>query len=122
MKRGQYAWVTIVPTIWLLICTLTAGWEKIFDANPKIGFVAHARKFQAALDAGQVQAPAKTIQEMSRVIFNDYLDAVLCGFFMFVVVAVVLFGWRTALQARRNGRPSTQETPYVTAPAAVEVH
>jgi carbon starvation protein CstA len=60
MKRGKYAWVTVVPTIWLLICTLTAGWQKIFDDNVKVGFLAHARKFQAALDQGQVLAPAKT--------------------------------------------------------------
>ena len=121
MKRGRFAWVTIVPTIWLLICTLTAGWEKIFDANVKIGFVAHARKFQAALDAGQVLAPAKSLDQMGRVVFNDYLDAVLCGFFMVVVVAVVLYGLRTALRANRDGRPSTRETPYVPAPAAAEV-
>jgi carbon starvation protein CstA len=43
MKRGKYAWVTVVPTIWLLICTLTAGWQKIFDDNVKVGFLAHAR-------------------------------------------------------------------------------
>jgi carbon starvation protein len=121
MKRGQYAWVTIVPTIWLLICTLTAGWEKIFDANVKVGFVSHAQKFQAALDAGQVMAPAKSVGEMSRIVFNDYVDAVLCGFFMFVVVAVALYGVRTAMQARRESRPSAKETPYVPAPAAAEV-
>jgi carbon starvation protein CstA len=124
MKRGRYAWVTVVPTVWLLICTLTAGWMKIFDANVKVGFVAHARKFQAALDAGQVLAPAKSAGEMRRVIFNDYLDAALCGFFMVVVLAVLLYGIRTALAARRNARPSVVETPYEAAPAAsvAEVH
>jgi carbon starvation protein len=119
MKRGRYAWVTIVPTIWLLVCTLTAGWEKIFDPNVKIGFVSHARKFQAALDAGQVLAPAKSIDQMGRIVFNDYVDAVLCGFFMLVVVAVALYGIRTAMQANRNARPSAKETPYV--PVAAEV-
>jgi carbon starvation protein len=121
MKRGQYAWVTIVPTIWLLICTLTAGWEKIFDPNVKVGFVSHAQKFQAALDGGQVLAPAKSLDQMSRIIFNDYVDAVLCGFFMFVVVAVVIYGVRTVLRANRESRPSAKETPYVPAPAAAEV-
>ncbi|ODN65301.1 carbon starvation protein A, partial [Burkholderia cenocepacia] len=52
MKRERYAWVTIVPTVWLLICTLTAGWQKIFDANPKVSFLAHAAKLQAAVDEG----------------------------------------------------------------------
>jgi carbon starvation protein len=120
MKRGRYGWVTIVPTVWLLICTLTAGWQKIFDANVKVGFVAHAQKFQAALDQGQVLAPAKSLDQMSRVIFNDYLDAALCGFFMFVVVAVVFYGIRTAMRANREARPSAQETPYVPVEPAVE--
>ena len=123
MKRGKYAWVTIVPTIWLLLCTLTAGWMKIFDDNVKVGFLAHARKFQAAHDAGQVLAPAKTVDEMSRIIFNDYLDAGLCGFFMIVVLAVLLYGFRTIRAANRESRPSVKETPYVQqAPVAAEVH
>ena len=118
MKRGQYAWVSIVPTIWLLICTLSAGWLKIFDPNVKVGFMAHAHKFQAALDQGQVLAPAKSLDQMGRIVFNDYVDATLCGFFMVVVVAVVFYGIRTVMAARKDARPSAQETPYVPAPAA----
>jgi carbon starvation protein len=121
MKRGQYAWVTIVPTIWLLICTLSAGWLKIFDDNVKVGFLSHARKFQTALDAGQVLAPAKSPEQMGRIIFNDYVDATLCGFFMLVVVAVLLYGIRTALAARKEARPSVKETPYVPVPASSSV-
>jgi carbon starvation protein len=120
MKRAKYAWVTIVPTIWLLICTLTAGWQKIFDANVKVGFLAHADKFKTALDQGQVLAPAKSIDQMSRIIFNDYVDATLCGFFMFVVIAVLVYGIRTALQANKEARPSARETPYVPVEPAVE--
>ncbi|QNA88535.1 carbon starvation protein A [Massilia sp. Dwa41.01b] len=118
MKRGQYAWVTIVPTIWLLICTLTAGWQKIFSPNVKVGFVAHAQKFQAALDAGTVLAPAKSLDQMSRIVFNDYVDATLCGFFMVVVVAVLVYGIRTVINARNNGNPTVKESPFVAAPAA----
>jgi carbon starvation protein len=102
MKRGQYAWVTIVPTVWLLLCTLTAGWQKIFDANPKVGFLAHAAKYQAALDEGKMLAPAKSIAQMQQVIFNDYLDASLAGFFVIVVLSVLVFGARTVLRARQQ--------------------
>ena len=73
MKRERFAWVTMVPTAWLLICTLTAGWQKVFDANPKVSFMAHAAKLQAAVDAGKVLAPAKSIAQMKRIIFNDYI-------------------------------------------------
>ena len=53
MKREKFAWVTLLPTAWLLVCTLTAGWLKVFADNPKIGFLAHAHKYQAALDKGE---------------------------------------------------------------------
>ncbi|MRW94512.1 carbon starvation protein A [Duganella sp. FT80W] len=119
MKRGQYAWVTIVPTIWLLLCTLTAGWQKIFDANPKVGFLAHAAKYQAALDEGKILAPAKSIAQMQQVIFNDYLDASLAGFFVIVVLSVLVFGARTVQAARANSKPTVNESPLVLSTAKV---
>jgi carbon starvation protein len=117
MKRAKYAWVTVIPTIWLLLCTLTAGWQKIFDANPKVGFLAHAGKYSAALAEGKVLAPAKSIEQMQQVIFNDYLDASLAGFFMIVVLSVLVFGARTALRAYANSRPSHNESPAQLMPA-----
>jgi carbon starvation protein len=117
MKRAKYAWVTIVPTIWLLICTLYAGWLKIFDANIRVGFVAHAHKFQDALDRGELLSPAKDVAQMRQIIFNDYVDASMAGFFMVVVLAVLFYGVRTALRARRDNLPSSQETPFVASPA-----
>jgi len=120
MKRGQYAWVTIVPTIWLLLCTLTAGWQKIFDANPKVGFLAHAAKYQAALDEGKILAPAKSVAQMQQVIFNDYLDASLAGFFVLVVLSVLVFGFRTVQAARAASKPTANESPMVLATAKVQ--
>ena len=51
MKRERYAWVTIVPTVWLLVCTLTAGWQKIFHADPKIGFLAQPHIYSGGVRA-----------------------------------------------------------------------
>ncbi|MDM5177069.1 carbon starvation CstA family protein [Massilia sp. DJPM01] len=113
MKRARFAWVTMVPTAWLLACTLTAGWQKIFHDNVRIGFVAHAQKFQAAIDQGTVLAPAKSMAQMHQIVFNDYLDASLAGFFMFVVLSVLVFGARTVLKARAAATPSSQETAFV---------
>ena len=118
MKRERYAWVTIVPTAWLLICTLTAGWQKIFDSNPKVSFLAHAAKLQAAVDEGKVLAPAKSIAQMQRIIFNDYIDAALAGLFIFVVVAIAVYGLLAVLRARRESKPTVRETPYEPMPAA----
>jgi carbon starvation protein len=104
MKRERYAWVTILPTVWLLICTLTAGIQKVFSADPRIGFLAHARKFEDALAAGQVVAPAKTLAEMQRVINNDYIDATLAGLFVAVVIAIAISGVIALIRAL--GTPS----------------
>ncbi len=91
MKRERFAWVTVVPTTWLIICTVTAGLEKVFSPNPAVGFLSHAHKFGSAAAAGQVLAPAKTLSDMSRVIFNDYLDATLAGLAVAIVVTVVIY-------------------------------
>ena len=118
MKHDRHAWVTIVPTVWLLICTLTAGWQKIFDADPRIGFLTHAHKFEAALANGKLMAPAKSMDQMHQIIFNDYLDATTAGFFILVVVSILAFGIRTVLAARASRSASAQETPYEKLPAS----
>jgi carbon starvation protein CstA len=92
MKRTRYAWVTIVPTAWLVVCTVTAGLEKVFGTDTAVGFVSHALKFGQAVASGQVLAPAKNLAEMDRVIFNDYLDATLAFVFAAIVVATVIYG------------------------------
>ena len=92
MKLQRYSWVTILPTVWLLICTLTAGLQKIFHNDPMIGFWAHARKFGDALAQGKVLAPAKTLDQMSQIVFNDYVDMWLAVAFVAVVVAMLIAG------------------------------
>ncbi|MCH8854715.1 MAG: carbon starvation protein A, partial [Proteobacteria bacterium] len=114
MKKDRYAWVTAVPAAWLLACTMTAGWLKIFSADPKLGFLAHADKYAAAIAEGKVLAPAKTLEAMSRVVFNDRLDAAL---FMGVVLSVGVYSVKAILAARRAGRPTAQETAFAPLPA-----
>ncbi|MDR3531731.1 MAG: carbon starvation CstA family protein [Rhodopila sp.] len=92
MKRQQYAWVTVVPTVWLVLCTVTAGVEKVFDSDPAIGFLSHAARFGNALADGKVLAPAKSLGEMRRVVFNDYVDASLAALFAVIVVTMVVYG------------------------------
>lgn len=117
MKRERYAWVTMVPAAWLLVCTLTAGWQKIFSADPKVGFLAHADKYADALAQGVLLAPAKTPEAMSRIVFNDRLDAALCALFIGVVVSVLVYGVRACLAARAANRPTANEVPYEPMPA-----
>ena len=109
MKRERWAWVTVVPTLWLLICTLTAGLEKAFSPNPKVGFLSHAEKFGQALSARQVLAPAKSLAEMSRIIFNDYLDAAMAILAVAIVLTVVVYGVVRIRQARATPQSTAVE-------------
>ena len=112
MKRERYAWITLLPTAWLLVCTLTAGWQKLFHEDPRVGFLTHAAKFQAAIDRGELLAPAKSIAEMRRIVFNDYVDAALTALFIGVVLSMLLFSIRACLRALKHDRPTAKETPF----------
>ncbi len=113
MKREKFAWVTLVPVTWLLICTLTAGYQKLFHENPRIGFLAHANKFETALANGELLAPAKSAAQMKQIITNDYIDAALAALFMAVVLSILFFSVRTCIQALRADKPTTREAEAV---------
>lgn len=117
MKRQRYVWVAGLPALFLLICTLTAGLQKIFHSDPRVGFLATARKFQAALDQGTVLAPAKTLDEMSSLVFNNQLNAGLTALFIFVMLSILFFGIRSAIEALKHKEPTSSEIPYQPLPA-----
>ena len=108
-----YAWVPIVPTVWLLACTLSAGWIKIFDSNPGVGFLAQANKYRAAINAGELIAPSKDFGGMHQIMFNNYVNAGLTALFMFVVLAVLFYSVGAIRKARANPARSDRETAYV---------
>ena len=110
MKRDRYAWVTIVPAVWLLICTTSAGLIKIFDSNPAM---AQARHYQAAIANGELLGAAKTMGQMHQVVVNGYVNTGLTVLFLFVVFSVLFYAVKSILKARRNPQRSDRETPYV---------
>ncbi|SFK57762.1 carbon starvation protein [Sphingomonas sp. NFR04] len=111
MKRDRYAWVTLLPTAWLLACTVAAAGLKLFAADPRVSFLAHAARVREAMARGALLAPAKSAAEMRRILFNDLVDAALCGLFLAVVLATLLFAVRACLAARRADRPTVHELP-----------
>ncbi len=117
MKRQAYAWVAGLPMAFLLVCTTTAGLMKILSADPRVGFLALARKYQAGIDQNQIIGPAKTMEEMSRLVFNNQLNAGLTALFIFVMISIFLFGLRAAYQAYRLDKRSDREVPYEALPA-----
>jgi carbon starvation protein len=119
LKRQKVAWVALVPATWLVLCTMTAGFQKVFDSSTTIGFLAHADKYQTAFQQNQVLAPAKTLDQVAQVVANDHLDATLALLFMGVVLTMLVFGIRCCWKAYRNPAitaiedvaPSSQHAP-----------
>ena len=118
MKKDRFAWVTVVPTAWLLTCTVSAALLKLFSPDPMIGFIAHARRFAAAMDGGRVVRPATSLDQMRRIVFNDWVDAGLCALFLAVVLSLLVFTMRSIRDARRGQMPSTREIDRPSAWAA----
>ncbi|AMA44713.1 carbon starvation CstA family protein [Pseudomonas monteilii] len=118
MKRQRYVWVTLLPAVWLLICTTTAGLIKLFDPNPAVGFLALANKYSTALEAGQVLAPAKDIGQMQHVIFNAYTNAGLTVLFLVVVFSILFFALKVGYAALGRSERSDKETPFQALPDA----
>jgi carbon starvation protein len=109
MGRMRYSWVTLVPLAWLTAATLTAGWQKVFSADPALGFLAHASSL-----AGSASPNA------DRMIFNDRLDAGLALFFMAIVVVILIASAREwFLIATKKKAPAVKEAPYVETGLAV---
>ena len=102
LKREKMAWVAMVPATWLLTCTLTAGYQKVFDTNVKIGFFSHGEKYGTALAQNQILAPAKTMDQMAQIVANDRLDAILALFFMSVVVVMLIYAFIACRKALAN--------------------
>ena len=102
MGKARAAWVTLVPLVWLVLVTLTAGCEKVFASDPHLGFLAHARSV------------APGTPNAARLVFNDRLDAALALVFMGVVAVVILASareWWLVLSRRKAA--VVNEAPYV---------
>ncbi|MDF7658369.1 carbon starvation CstA family protein [Erwiniaceae bacterium L1_54_6] len=110
MKKQRYAWVTILPTAWLFITSMTAGWQKIFHEKPSIGFLAQANKFRKGLDEGVIIAPAKTVADMQTIVFSNQINALLCGFFMLVAVTMLIAAFFVIRRALRSEVPTVHES------------
>jgi carbon starvation protein len=113
MGRQKYAPVTLVPLTWLVAVTFSASYYKIFDPNPRIGFLAHARLLASGANAA---APAT-----ARLIFNDRLDALVTGILILLIAAILVESateWIRVLAGRKQ--PVLRESPFVATRFATE--
>lgn len=117
--RPALALVTLVPLIWLLSVTMTAGWQKIFHENPRIGFLAAVRaqdtkiagleaKLAATappLDEVGLQGLRKSLKDARVVRFNNRVDTVVTAAFLTLVVTIVLMSVREWWLLVKHHRP-----------------
>jgi carbon starvation protein len=109
MGRARYAWVTLAPLAWIVTITMTAGWQKVFSADPKLGFLSHAASL-----AGSSAANAQ------RLIFNDHLNTFVALLFMAVVALLIVVSMREWWLVLSKRKPATvSEAPYVESRYAV---
>lgn len=113
MKKEKYVWVTIVPTIFLFITSMTAGWQKIFHENPKIGFLAQANRFSDAIARGEILKPAKSFAEMQSIVLSNQINAVLCAFFMIVAIVMLFASITVVRRALASKTPTVNEAEAI---------
>jgi carbon starvation protein len=112
MGRLKWIWVTLLPMAWLVIITMTASYQKIFSANPRIGFLSFANALAAQIAADKI--PVAKIVEARRVIFNQRLDAAVTAVLAVMILVLLLEAvvqWHAILS--RAKQPVLHETPYV---------
>jgi carbon starvation protein len=112
MGRLRWLWVTLVPMAGLIAVTMTAAWQKIFHANPRIGFLAQADALAQQLAVGAI--PAEQAAATRQLILNNRIDAAVAGLFASLVLLLLfeaLWEWFRILSGRKPA--VLREAPYV---------
>jgi carbon starvation protein len=124
--RPALALIALLPLVWLLAVTMTAGAQKIWHSNPKIGFLAQADALkkqvlglESAIEAAKaggnpdsIKTAEKALNTNHILVFNNYLDAVVAGTFLFLVTAIFLMSVREwILLIARKKAADLHETP-----------
>ena len=120
-RPPAFALITLIPLVWLVAVTFTAGVQKIWHSDPRIGFLAQARTlagkmpalqnaFESAKgvgDATAIDTAQKALQANGTLQFNNILDAAVAGIFLVLVSAIILLSvreWILLLLRRKPAR------------------
>ncbi|HYC51675.1 MAG TPA: carbon starvation CstA family protein, partial [Gemmatimonadaceae bacterium] len=113
MGKAKFMYLTIVPLIWLVAVTMTAGYQKIFSPDPKLGFMSHAESLGNALAANSLPASIASVDVARRLMFNDYMNTAVAGFFMISVVVILVESIREWLAVISGRKPAvSSEVPF----------
>ncbi|GGM72663.1 carbon starvation protein A [Thermopolyspora flexuosa] len=116
IKSGKvkWAWVTLAPLAWDAAVTLTASWQKVFSSDPTLGFFAQRDRYQAAIERGEILAPAKSMDEMHQIVVNSTVDGILAALFAILIIIVIADAARVWIKAIRATEPlPSTEAPFV---------
>jgi carbon starvation protein len=112
MHRAKYMWITCAPMAWLVVVCYWAALEKIFSDAPRVGFLALASQMEAALAAGTI--PAAQVAATQTQIFNNRLDAAICGVFLVLVTTILADSVRLWYNILTGGAEAkVVESPFV---------
>ena len=111
--KGKWAWIPGIALAWDLITTMTASWQKVFSANPKIGYFKQRSDYQAAVDNGDLLAPATNLDQMQQIITNSTVNGVLQGGLALLTLIVVISAIPVWIKAAKAGGLPTTEVPKV---------
>ncbi|MGA3265789.1 MAG: carbon starvation CstA family protein [Verrucomicrobiota bacterium] len=137
LRSPWFALITLIPLVWLVAVTFTAGFEKIWHPNPRIGFLAEARALagqnstledtlaaaRASGNATAIGAAQGALEENHTLQFNNVLDAVVAGMFLAFVGAVILLSlweWLRLLTRRKPAVLHETEPVWLPDYAALE--
>ena len=129
-RSAKLALVTLIPLLWLLTVTFTAGWQKMFHESPRIGFRAGlkaAEDKRPAVEAAFAEAQTKgdpaglkkaqaalKANELAR--FNTRFDFAITGLFLVfaaAMVAVSVWEWLRLLLGSKLSELRESETVWL---------
>src|SRR5213595_2021161 len=102
MQKTRYLFVTLAPLLFMCAVTFSAGYLKIFSADPKLGFLSGAHSLTRT--AGTLTDPIKAA-EMARQAAIWQFDAIVAGFFLLLVFLIVVGSASQWWQLIRGTKP-----------------
>ena len=113
MGKLRYAWVTALPLAWDAAVTLTASWQKIFSADPLLGFFAQRSAAIEAARNGELYGNAENAADVQQIITNSTVDGILSILFATMIIIVILDAARVWFGLIRGTKePEMSEAPW----------
>ncbi len=118
--KPALALVTFLPLVWLVAVTFTAGVEKIWHPDPRIGFLAQAGVLHEKLpalesamsaagssgDTAAVATAEEALRSNHALEFNNRLDAIVAGTFLVLVTGIILLSVREWILLLSRRKPA----------------